>query len=465
MARKTLGLDKNGIQKTMRTGDFFADSLGQFGLNAVSGLVGQLTYFYTEKVGLAAGAVATCFMIVKIIDAFTDIIMGNIVEHTKAGKQKYRPWLLKAGIPMAILVAALFMVPANAGDGVKLAYMFITNLLATAVLYTAVAIPYVSLQVVRTNSEEERATMGSFRAAAGYVSGFFIAVVLIPATNALGGMQDAWIKMGVIFGLLIALFMLICYLRAKEAPSTGDSKEVPAQAAEAEEGETLASAVQKLFKNKYWVIVLICNLFVNIIYGLATTSGTYYAKWIYGNDNLIAIQGALGLIPTILGFATIGLFIKKLGVVKTLKVSFVVGLVATALRIASPTNFWYNTILGLFSSWATIPMMCLGGVLTAMAVDFNRIKFGKGLVGYSTSAVGFGAKVASGIGASLIGWMLGAAGYSQMGEILTPAVRQAIYGFNIYVPALMFLAMYLLIRKFDAEKVIAEHRAAEAAQD
>ena len=69
------------------------------------------------------------------------------------------------------------------------------------------------------------------------------------------------------------------------------------------------------------------------------------------------------------------------------------------------------------------------------------------------------------LGASLIGWMLGAAGYSQMGEILTPAVRQAIYGFNIYVPALMFLAMYLLIRKFDAEKVIAEHRAAEAAQD
>ena len=158
--KKPLGLDRNGVQKVMRLPDYLADSLGLFSLNAVSGLVGQLTYFYTEKVGLAAASVATAFIVVKILDAFTDLIMGNIIDHTKPGKERYRPWLLRAGIPMAVVVALLFMVPKNAGDTVKLAYMFITNLLATAVLYTAVSIPYLSLQVVRTNSEEERATMG-----------------------------------------------------------------------------------------------------------------------------------------------------------------------------------------------------------------------------------------------------------------------------------------------------------------
>ena len=91
MARKPLGTDKYGVQKVMRTGDYFADSLGQFALNSMSGLVGQLTYFYTDKVGIAAGAVATMLLICKIVDAFTDIIMGNIVDHTKPGKEKYRP--------------------------------------------------------------------------------------------------------------------------------------------------------------------------------------------------------------------------------------------------------------------------------------------------------------------------------------------------------------------------------------
>ncbi|MCI6063863.1 nucleoside phosphorylase [bacterium] len=35
MARKPLGTDKYGVQKVMRTGDYFADSLGQFALNSM----------------------------------------------------------------------------------------------------------------------------------------------------------------------------------------------------------------------------------------------------------------------------------------------------------------------------------------------------------------------------------------------------------------------------------------------
>ncbi len=53
MSKKALGLDKFGVQKVMRKGDYFADSLGQFALNSIAGLVGQLTYFYTDKVGMA----------------------------------------------------------------------------------------------------------------------------------------------------------------------------------------------------------------------------------------------------------------------------------------------------------------------------------------------------------------------------------------------------------------------------
>ena len=99
MSKKPLGKDKFGVQKVMRVKDYFGDATGQFALNAMSTLVGQLTYFYTDKVGMAAGAIATMFIVCKIIDAFTDLIMGNIIDHTKPGKEKYRPWLLKAGIP------------------------------------------------------------------------------------------------------------------------------------------------------------------------------------------------------------------------------------------------------------------------------------------------------------------------------------------------------------------------------
>lgn len=68
--KKELGLDSMGVQKSMRLTDYLGDGLGQLPLNIMSCLVGQLTYFYTEKVGLAAGMVATMLLIAKILMHF-----------------------------------------------------------------------------------------------------------------------------------------------------------------------------------------------------------------------------------------------------------------------------------------------------------------------------------------------------------------------------------------------------------
>ena len=457
MSKKALGLDKDGVQKVMHTGDYFADSLGMFALNSISGLIGQLTYFYTDKVGMAAGAVATVFFICKIIDAFTDVIMGNIVDHTKPGKEKYRPWLIRMMIPAAIVMVMLFTVPANASEFGKLAYMCVTNLLLSAVIYTALMIPYASLLVVRTNSQQERGIMGTWRAAAGYVSGMIIAIGIIPITNALGGTQEAWIKFGVGFALMVVLAILICWVRAKE---TATSDEVVASdVTEIEEESTpFNEALSNLFHNKYWVMVLLLGLFTQISYALSSASGAYYCKWIYGNDNLTGILGAVGLIPTIVGFIIVGPMIKHLGVTNSVKYSFLIGTVVNALRLIDPTNFVYNTVLGCFATFSTIPMMCLTGVLTAMSIDYNDYKYGKKMIGTSQAACSFGGKIGSGIGASLIGWCLAIANYDGFAEVLTPAVRQAIYTFSIYIPLILFAVMFVTMLRFDLEKKLPEYR-------
>ena len=459
MSKKPLGLDNNGVQRVMRKSDFFADSLGQFALNAISGLVGQLTYFYTDKVGMAAGAVATVFFICKIIDAFTDIIMGNIVDHTPPGREKYRPWILRMAIPAAIVIVALFTVPGGLPDTMKLAYMFITNILLTAVIYTAICIPYASIQVVRTNSQQERALMGTWRSAAGYVSGMIIAIGIIPITNALGGNQNAWIKFAVGFALTVVLALLICYLKSKETAADSKSEvQVEDIHNNDEEPVSFAQAISNLFHNKYWVLVLLMGFMVNVSYGVNGASGSYYCKWIYGNDNLTAILGGVGLIPTFLGFGLIVVMVKKLGVTKTLRLSFIIGIVATALRIIDPTNFVYNTVLGCFSTFATIPMMCLQGVLTAMSIDYNEYKFGKRMVATSQSASSFGMKIGSGIGASVIGWCLAVAHYDGFATVLTPAVRQAIYTFCIYIPLALFVFLFILMLRFDLEAKLPEYK-------
>ncbi|MEY8495014.1 glycoside-pentoside-hexuronide (GPH):cation symporter [Lachnospiraceae bacterium 29-91] len=452
MGRKPLGKDKFGVQKVMRLKDYFGDAMGQFALNAMSTLAGQLTYFYTDKIGMAAGSVAMMFLVCKVVDAFTGLAMGNIVDHTKPGKEKYRPWLLKAGIPGGIMMVLMFTVPKTGHTG-QLAYAMITNILLTAVFYTAMAVPYSALMTVRTNSQEERGIMGTWRSAAGYIAGAIFAIGLIPITNALGGNQSAWIKFGFVIGILVIFASLVAYVTSRE---TATESGVVTEAAEQPEEEMIPfwEAIVKLFHNKYWVIVLVTNLIASIIYGIAAGSGTYYCKWIFGNDNLIGILGAIGMIPTVLGFMLVGPMIKKLGVVKTLLLSFGLGIGANILLLFTRENFFCYALLGSITTFATIPMMCLAGVMTAMSIDYNEYKYGVRMIATSNSASGFGGKLGSGLGTSVIGWLLAAAGYDSTLATATEAIKTAIYGFAIVIPLILFLVLFVLISKFDLEKLL-----------
>ena len=293
MAKKPLGKDKMGVQKVMRMPDYLGDAAGQFSLNAISGLIGQLTYFYTDKVGVAAGAIATALLIVKILDAFTDIIMGYIVDHTAPGKEKYRPWILRMILPMALIMILMFTVPANVSSPIQIAYLFITNFLFSAVIYTIICVPYQAIMVVRTNSQEERAKMGTWRAAAGYVSGMIIAVMIIPITNMLGGDQKAWVIFSAALAVISALLLFVTWKTSREYPAV-DGQEIANAAEPEEENIPFGEALKNLFHNKYWVMALILAICSNIFYGLSNSSGTYYCKWIYGNDNLVGILGGVG---------------------------------------------------------------------------------------------------------------------------------------------------------------------------
>ena len=464
MAKKPLGNDKFGVQKVMRSGDYFADSLGMFALNSISGLAGQLTYFYTDKVGMAAGIAATVFFLVRILDAFSDVIMGNIVDHTAPGKEKYRPWILRMMVPAAVVMVLQFTMPAGANSGFQAAYLFITNFLLTAIIYTAIAIPYTALQVVRTNSQEERGKMGIWRAGAGYVSGMVIAIGVIPITNMLGGDQAAWIKFGFIFALLVLLTFFISWKRAKECAVDSSNAATPVEEQDVEEPVPFWTAIKNLFGNKYWIMTLVLGVMASLSYAITGGSSAYYCKLIYGDDNLVGLLGAVGMIPTIVGFGSVGFLINKLGVTKTLRFSFFIGMVATAIRIFNPTDFVFNTVLGCFASFATIPMMCLLGVMTAMAIDYNEYKYGKRMVATSTAAGGFAGKIGGGVGASIIGWCLAAAHYDGMAALVTPAIQQAVFTFGIYIPLVLFTVMFVVSMRFDLESKLPAIREEVAAR-
>ena len=61
-------------------------------------------------------------------------------------------------------------------------------------------------------------------------------------------------------------------------------------------------------------------------------------------------------------------------------------------------------------------------------------------------------KIGSGIGASLIGWLLAAAGYKASLAAQPGSVNIAIFAFSIYIPLAIFVIMFICLMKNDLEK-------------
>lgn len=460
MAKVRKEYDAEGVKLTMRTRDYLADMSGQLALGIMANLVGQLQYFYTDKVGMAVGSVGVVMAISKIVDALTDVIFGNIVDHSHGGNKKYFRWMISLAVPAAAIVALLFMLPAGAASGVQVAYALVTNLLLTAVIYTMIATPFSAVMVVRTKSNSERASMGVFRAVGNYGAGMIIAIATIPVTNMLGGTQEAWIKYGVVLALAVLLLFLICWLNGHKAAFTReDGTETGATTEPEEDPVPFGPAMSMLFKNKYWVIVLLFNLITAITNAIVGSAGTYYCKWIFGNDNLVALLGGAGLLATVIGFVLSKPIINKLGVTKTVSLGCLGAAFFAGVRCFMPSNFYMYVGTSLLGSFVQIPLMCLYGVLLAMTVDYNEWKYDKKLVAMSGGAIGFGNKVGSGLGSLLLSAFLVIGSYDATLAVASQSMRWSIYGFSNYLPLVINLLMYFIFRGFDLEKKLPQMRA------
>ncbi|MNW40630.1 Inner membrane symporter YicJ [compost metagenome] len=440
---KELGLDAQGIQKTMRLQHYLGDGAAQVALNSINGLIGMLTYFYTDKVGIAAATVGTIMLVTKFFNAIADLFMGRIVDITKSKYGKARPWILWMALPALAAIVLLFTVPSEASTNVKTVYALVTVIFASAIVYTGVAIPYGSLMAIRTKSTEERGKMGLTRTIFGYIIGMIIAIVLIPLTNIMGGDQGAWIKVAIVLGIVSSISLILTFLASKENNSgvnLVESDNVP-----------FWQSIKLLLKNKYWMMMLFAQLLINMMYTLNGSTGVYYTKYILGNENLVGVMGAVGLVPVFLGFILVGPMIKRFGLARTARIGMILGFIASLIRCFMPYSFVAALVLGGLSTLATIPMMAVGGVLVNNTVEYGEWKTGKRLVGMVNSANSFGVKIGMGLAAAMIGWILGMGNYDGALTTQPQSAIDSILILTVYTPVALFFLTYLFLRKYDLD--------------
>ncbi|MCP4321087.1 MAG: MFS transporter, partial [Alteromonadales bacterium] len=106
------------------------------------GVLAYLAVFYTDTFGLtaAAAAAAMLFLVVRLSDGVTDIIMAMIAERTNTLWGKFRAWILRS-IPFLALFMVLCFTTPDLSDTNKLIYAYITYIGLT-MAYTVNNVPY-----------------------------------------------------------------------------------------------------------------------------------------------------------------------------------------------------------------------------------------------------------------------------------------------------------------------------------
>ncbi|WP_244927407.1 glycoside-pentoside-hexuronide (GPH):cation symporter [Priestia filamentosa] len=401
-----------------------------------------IVFFYTEIAGIAAATVGTLLLIARIFDGVTDLGMGMIVDKTKSKYGKARPWLLWMAIPYILAMVLLFTSPEFSQTG-KSIYAFITYILAIGIIYTMISVPYNSMLVTLSQDQIQRGQLSISRAAFGLIGGMLVGVITLPAVSFLGGGKNGWMFIAIIYGIVGALSYLIVFKNTKER--------VDVETPEKKDTVPIKHSVKALVKNKYWLLTLSIIILSFVGAGLSGIA-VYYAKYILGDPNLMAVLTVVGILPTIIMMFFMDFLFKKFGKRNLAMIGGVVSIIGALIIWIDPESISMVSIGSFIRGLGGAPLGVAAFVMLADSVEYGEWKTGIRTEGLALSAGTFGEKVGTGIGGMVLGALMGLAGYVGGQAEQTVSALTSIKLLFIHVPIILSILSIILLYFYKLDK-------------
>ncbi len=406
-----------------------------------------LMKFYTDVMGVSAGAVGTIMMVARFVDAFTDVTMGRICDKGKTTKHgKFKPWILRMSFPVAI--ASFLMYQSFLADILpywgKIAYFLVTYIIWGSFFYTSINIPYGSMASAISADPGDRQSLSTFRTMGGTLAGAIIGIIFPLFAYETIGEKEVLIGrkvtiMAGLFSVLSIICYLICYALVTERVRP---KVKPDAFKENSAGQMLKNAL----KNRALISIIVASIVMLLAQLTMQNMAAYIFPDYYGSKEAQSASTVTMLFGMIVAAAFSKPLTRKLGKAEVSVVSnLFAGFICLVMFILRPSNVWIYIALqalcwlglGIFSmvSWALITDV----------IDYSEIKNGIREDGSVYALYSFARKLGQALAAGLSGWLLTAIGYNEsaatQGVTQTPQVLDGIYGISTLVPAIGFLLL------------------------
>lgn len=441
---------KDKTNKSISIGGRLAYGVGDFAGNLLSGATASfISLYYTDSVLASALFVGTMMIIVRILDALSDLVMGYIIDHTHAKIGKARFWFIVGIIPLIVSFYLMFNVPASLTGNAQRTYIVVTYILNTVLCMTIFNVSYSTLCTYMSSDIQTRikltGTRTFFATLAMMLANIFTANIL----SAYGFSQKGYTTMVLIYGGISTLCLIITALVCKEE----EHDEVIEKTR-----TTLKDSMSAVFGNRYILTLAAAFIFNWMLLGTNGGFMVYYVRDILGNMGLMGAVSAASFLPAlvILALGLVAKIARKTGKRKALIIGGAIEaagfLVASVFPASVPT-----TLIGMFLK--ATGMAAVNSLLFATVTDvavYTDITRKGDYSGITNSVTSFGMKVGIGLGSALVGWLLA---WGKYDPSLTTQTAQTMLaeklGFAI-IPCVCAVIVLVLMSTIDVEKKLQE---------
>ena len=420
--------------------------------------------YLTDTIGLNAGIVGTLIAVSKLFDGVTDLFFGSMIDKTKSKMGKARPWMFYGFFGCAVTLVGIFAIPTTIGKTAQYAWFFICYTLLNAVFYTANNIAYSALTSLVTKNNRERVEMGSFRFIFAFSTSLLIQAMTIGLVAYFGNDAAAWRTVAIIYTIIGVITNSLSVFSVKELSDEElkESDEADASADGEAEKYTLVDAAKLLVANKYYI--MICGTYIlQQLYSAMLGVGTFYMKYVMGDENLFSYFAWAINIPLIIALViTPALVTKWKGMYKLNLVGYAVGTLGRALVMVA-AYMGNIPLMFLFTGVAAFGMGPWQGDMNAVIAEASQYTYltkGKRVDGTMYSCTSLGVKLGGGIGVAIQGWLLEFAGYDGTLAVQPESCISMLKTMYLVLPVVITLIITFVMSRMKVEKANAELRAA-----
>ncbi len=405
-----------------------------------------LMVFYTKVLGIRAELVGVLFVVARLVDAFTDITMGRIVDKMKPRKDgRFKPWIRWASGPVALASFLMYQSGlANASMTVKIVYMFATYILWGSICYTAVNIPYGSMASVISDDSEDRAALSTFRSMGASLASLVIGVVaplLVYSTDANGNEIVDGGRMTLIAGIFSVAAIIcygICYFFTTER--------VQIETKEQGERVGIVETLKRLISDRALLGIILAAILL-LLASLLTQAMNQYVFIDYFKDKTgISVMTAVGIIPTFILAPFVLPITRKFGKKEASAAGCLLAgassIVLYFLHVESMWAFIWISVLG-YIGFGFFNLV-IWSIITDV-IDNQEVKTGEREDGTIYAIYSFARKVGQAAAGGLGGFALAMTGFDESVQVQSQKVVDGIYNVATLYPGILYIAVGLTL--------------------